>query len=91
MRLARVTGTVTATAKDAQLLGSTLLLTDVIDGRDKVLDSAVVAIDTVGAGVGDKVLLVLGSAARMSANTASVPVDATIIAVVDAVSMAAKT
>lgn len=91
MRLAKVTGTVTATAKDAQLLGSALLLADVIDGQNKVLDTAVVAVDTVGAGVGDKVLLVQGSAARLSSSTASVPVDATIIAVVDRVSMAAKT
>ncbi len=88
MRLALVTGTVTATSKDAALVGATLLLTNIIDSKNKVIDAAVVAVDTVGAGVGDKVLLVQGSSARLPSATASSPVDATIIAVVDTVSVA---
>lgn len=88
MRLAMVTGTVTATSKDAQLTGSKLLLTDIIDGHGKVLATSIVAVDTVGAGVGDQVLLAEGSAARLPSSLASVPVDASIIAIVDAVSMA---
>ncbi len=88
MRLALVTGTVTATSKDASLVGATLLLTNIIDSKNKVIDAAVVAVDTVGAGVGDKVLLVQGSSARLPSATASSPVDATIIAVVDTVSVA---
>lgn len=88
MKLARVTGTVTATAKDAQLVGSTLLLCDITDGAGKVTSPAQVATDTVGAGVGDRVLITTGSAARMAAGTAGSPVDATIIAVVDQVTLA---
>lgn len=88
MKLARVTGTVTATAKDAQLVGLTLLLTDVIDGKGKVIDPACVAADTCGAGVGDMVLIVQGSGARLPAQTTGVPLDATIIAVVDSVTLA---
>lgn len=86
MRLAIVTGTVTATTKDVQLAGTALLLTDVVDASGKVLDAALVAVDTVGAGIGDQVLLVQGSSARLSATLASMPVDASIIAVVDTVS-----
>ena len=91
MRLGRVTGTVTATLKDATLVGSKLLVTDIIDGSGKVLSPAVVAVDTVGAGVGDQVLITEGSAARFVASASTVPVDASIIAVVDDVTIAKQT
>lgn len=87
MRLGRVTGTVHATVKDAQLTGLTLLLVDVVDGVGKVLDPARVAADTCGAGTGDQVLIVEGSAARLPAPVTGIPVDAAIVAVVDAVSV----
>ncbi|MEM7545904.1 MAG: EutN/CcmL family microcompartment protein [Pseudomonadota bacterium] len=87
MKLARITGTVEATAKDAALTGQKLLLADVIDGRGKVLEPALVAIDTSGAGVGDQVLITTGSAARMPSKASGAPVDATIIAVVDRVTV----
>ena len=90
MKLARVTGTVEATAKDAALAGHKLLLCDVVDGAGAVLEAALVAVDTSGAGVGDMVLMTRGSAARMPAAAAGAPVDATIIAVVDNVTMAQK-
>ena len=88
MKLARVTGTVTATAKDAQLVGATLLVCDITNGAGKSTITSVVAVDTVGAGVGDEVLITTGSAARMAAGSAGSPVDATIIAVVDQVTLA---
>ena len=87
MRLGQVTGTVHATIKDAQLTGRTLLLVDVVDGAGKVLAPARVAVDTCGAGVGDQVLMVEGSAARLPAGVTGTPVDAAIVAVVDAVSV----
>ena len=90
MKLARITGTVTVTAKDAQLVGRTLLLADVVDGAGKVIEPAIVAVDTCGAGVGDTVLLACGSAARLPAGLVGAPVDASIIAVVDRVTLAAK-
>ena len=83
MKLATVTGTVTATAKDAQLTGQKLLLCTSGDGE-------LVAVDTVGAGVGDQVLIAVGSAARMAAGTTSLPVDAAILAVVDRVEKVKK-
>jgi microcompartment protein CcmK/EutM len=71
MKVAVVTGTVTATAKDAALVGGKLLLTNIVDADDVVLETAVVAWDTVGAGAGDKVLLVQGSAARLAENAST--------------------
>lgn len=88
MKIARVTGTVTASVKAAQLTGHKLLVTDVEDGAGNVLEAAVVAADTCGAGVGDMVMLVTGSAARLPAAVAGVPIDAAIVAVVDHVDIA---
>jgi len=86
MRLARVKGTVTATAKPDSLSGRALLLVDIVDGSDSTLETAVVAVDTCGAGTGDLVLLALGSAARLSVDTSGAPIDCAAIAVVDTVS-----
>lgn len=83
MRLAKVTGTVTATVKQAQLGPGPILVTDITDAAGKVIERAVVAVDLVGAGIGEIVLLAQGSAARMPAATASAPVDTAIIAIVD--------
>lgn len=78
MILADVIGTVTATQKDAALGGKALLLC-------AAARSELVAVDTVGAGVGDQVLITTGSAARLPGQTIGAPVDATIVAVVDTV------
>ena len=88
MKLAQIIGTVTATAKDPQLTAKPLLLANVVDGAGKVVEPAVVGVDTVGAGVGDTVLLTQGSAARLPAGTASAPIDTTIIAIVEHVTIA---
>ncbi len=88
MRLARVTGTVTATVKEPSLAGTKLLVVDIEDGSGNVLERSRVAADTCGAGVGDMVLLTTGSAARLSAGTGTLPVDVAIIAVVDHVELA---
>ena len=87
MKLARVTGTVEASIKDAALTGQKLLLCDLIDGSGAVQVPAFVAVDTCGAGVGDTVLLTFNAAARMPSSAAGAPVDATIVAVVDAVNV----
>lgn len=87
MQIARVTGSVTATAKDAALTGSKLLVCDRVDGAGKVIEAALVAVDTVGAGAGDTVLLTTGSAARLPGQTTGAPVDAAIIAIIDHVNL----
>jgi ethanolamine utilization protein EutN len=88
MRLARVIGTVTAAQKDAALAGRKLLLCDIVDGEGAVLDPAQVAVDSVGAGAGDLVLISTGSAARLPSQTTGAPVDAVILGVVDRVVLA---
>jgi len=85
MRIGRVKGTVTATAKDARLVGLTLLVTDIIDSDGNVLESSLVATDTCGAGVGDTVLITFGAAARVPQGISGVPTDAAAVAVVDRV------
>ncbi|MGI9500287.1 MAG: EutN/CcmL family microcompartment protein [Geminicoccaceae bacterium] len=90
MKIARVTGTVTATVKEPGLAGTKLLVVDVEDGGSNVLQRSLVAADAAGAGVGDMVLLTTGSAARLSAGTGTLPVDAAIIAVIDHVELAAR-
>jgi microcompartment protein CcmK/EutM len=87
MILGRVAGTVVATRKDERLEGFKLLVVQAVepDGRPK--DSYVVAVDTVGAGVGDLVLVVSGSSARMASGCADRPVDAAVAGIVDEVDL----
>lgn len=88
MKLARVTGTVEATVKDASLTGRKLLLVDLINGAGEIIETATVAVDCCGAGIGDQVLVTFNSAARMPVDAAGTPVDAAIIAIIDRVTVA---
>ncbi len=83
MILARVIGTVVATRKDERLLSTKLLVVRPLDVKGKPDGSALVAVDTVDAGVGEKVLVVSGSSARMAFGMKDNPVDAAIIGVID--------
>ncbi|HEX6739198.1 MAG TPA: EutN/CcmL family microcompartment protein [Vicinamibacteria bacterium] len=87
MLLARVVGTVVATRKDDRLVGSKLLLVRTVDPRGKDEAGYLVAVDTVDAGLGDKVLVVSGSSARMAAGLKDCPVDAAIVGVIDSVEL----
>ncbi|MBI3400988.1 MAG: EutN/CcmL family microcompartment protein [Acidobacteria bacterium] len=87
MLLAKVVGTVVATRKDPRLVSSTLLVVRPIDPRGKLEGNHLVAVDTVQAGVGETVLIVSGSSARMAAGLKDCPVDAAIVGVIDAVEM----
>ncbi|MDQ7054448.1 MAG: EutN/CcmL family microcompartment protein [candidate division KSB1 bacterium] len=83
MILGRVIGTVWATRKEERLQGMKLQIVRPVnlDYSDK--SGFVVAVDAVGAGVGEIVLVVQGSSARQTALTDGKPVDATIMAIVD--------
>lgn len=87
MILGRVIGTVVSTRKDEKLSGSKLLVVRATDPRGKDEAGYVIAVDTVNAGVGDRVLVVSGSSARMASGLKDVPVDAAICGVVDAVDL----
>ncbi|HEY7289686.1 MAG TPA: EutN/CcmL family microcompartment protein [Vicinamibacterales bacterium] len=88
MLLARVVGTVVATRKDPRLVSNKLLIVRSIDPRGKAEGSHLVAVDTVDAGVGETVLVVSGSSARMASGMKDCPVDAAIVGIIDAVEMA---
>jgi microcompartment protein CcmK/EutM len=83
MLLARIVGTVVATRKDERLVSSKLLVVRPIDPTGKPEGNYLVAIDTVNAGVGETVLIVSGSSARMASGLKDSPVDAAIVGVVD--------
>ncbi|HOB21339.1 MAG: EutN/CcmL family microcompartment protein [Firmicutes bacterium] len=80
MYLAKVVGTVVATRKQDTLVGSKLMLVAPYEGEGQTI----VAVDTVGAGVGEVVLLTLGNPARNAVDRNS-PVDAAIVGIVDSV------
>jgi ethanolamine utilization protein EutN len=85
MILGRVVGTVVATRKDERLLGAKLLVVRHVDPQGKDESSYSIAVDTVDAGLRDRVLVVTGSSARMASGMKDVPVDAAIVGVVDSV------
>jgi ethanolamine utilization protein EutN len=91
MFVAKVTGSVVATQKAASMTGHKLMIVEPyrIDPNDRSKLSTTgrtfVAVDTVGAGEGEFVLIVQGSSARLTPETKSLPVDATIIGIVDTV------
>ncbi len=83
MTLGKVVGTVWATRKDEQLIGMKLQIVQQVDLDLTLKDSFVVAVDSVGAGVGEIVLYATGSSARQTELTRNKPVDAVITAIVD--------
>jgi microcompartment protein CcmK/EutM len=96
MFLARVEGAVVATKKDAALNGRKLLLLrpQLVDEKDPARFRAgvntIIAVDSVGAGVGEMVLFCQGSSARLAPNLKEAPVDAVIIGIVDSVDVLGK-
>jgi microcompartment protein CcmK/EutM len=88
MELALVLGSVTATAKTQSLLSHKLLVVEPQDPTGSDDRPAEVAVDTVGAGPGDRVLIVRGSAARQPMESRAAATDLTIVAIVDSVDLA---
>jgi len=84
MLLARVVGTVVSTHKSEKIEGIKFLLLDKLDvATMQGKDDYVVAMDAVGAGIGEVVFYVTGSSARMTKVTDKKPADASIVAIVD--------
>jgi ethanolamine utilization protein EutN len=101
MFLARITGNVVATQKDKTLSGQKLFVVEPLnvkyDEQTRKPASlgntgrAIVALDAVGAGEGQLVLIVQGSSARMTEQTKNLPADAVIIGIVDSADFGGKT
>jgi len=83
MLLARVVGNVVATRKDNRLEGRKLLVVKPIDPSGKDEAGYLIAVDTVGAGRRERVILVSGSSARMAGGCKDCPVDTAIVGIVD--------
>jgi len=96
MFLAKVEGSVVATKKDPNMSGRKLLLLrpQLVDDKDptkfKPGANTIVAVDSVGAGVGEMILFCQGSSARMAPGMKEVPVDAVIVGIVDTVDVFGK-
>src|SRR5216683_146431 len=96
MFLAKVEGSVVATKKDPAMNGRKLLLLrpQLVDEKDPTKFrpgvNTIVAVDSVGAGVGEMVLFCQGSSARLAAGLKEAPVDAVIIGIVDVVDVLGK-
>ncbi len=96
MFLARVEGSVVATKKDASMSGRKLLLLrpQLVDEKDPTKFrpgvNTIVAVDSVGAGIGELVMFCQGSSARLAPNLKDAPVDAVVIGIVDTVDVLGK-
>jgi len=85
VQLARVIGTVVATPKDENLNAMTLLLIQPITPARTAIGKPLVAVDSVGAGVGEDVFFVRGKEASFPFHPIEVPVDAGIVGIVDTI------
>jgi microcompartment protein CcmK/EutM len=88
MQIARVVGTVVSSHKNSKLEGAKLMLVQPLDLEGGERGAAILAIDSVDAGVGDRVLLVQdGKAAMQALGRGLAAVDAAIVGVIDAVEL----
>ena len=91
MLIAKVTGSLVSTEKIASMVGHKLLVVEPYRLDQKTRGSLVttgrsmVAVDALGAGVGEMVLLTQGSSARLTPETKSLPVDTVVIGIIDTV------
>lgn len=86
MQIARVIGTVVSTQKNRKLDGAKLLLVQPLTLEGEPRGIALLAIDAVGAGIGERVLVVIeGKAAGDALGRKAAPVDAAIVGIVDSI------
>ena len=96
MFLARVEGSVVSTKKDANMNGRKLLLLrpQLVDDKDptkfRAGQNTVIAVDTLGAGIGELVMFCQGSSARLAGGLREAPVDAVVSGIVDVVDVLGK-
>ena len=87
MQIAKVRGTVVSTHKAPSMTGVKFLFVQYIDEQGQLLPKYEVAGDIVGAGIGEWVLVSRGSAARVETGQESRPIDATVVGIIDTVSL----
>ena len=82
MTLAQVVGSIVSTSKNEKLIGYKFMIVKPIE-NDKLVQKSFIAVDGVGAGIGEKVLVTTGSSARFALLNIETPVDAVIVGIVD--------
>lgn len=82
MILGRVYGSVVSTHKLESLVGSKFMLVQCIE-NNQLVDKFLVAVDGVGAGIGEDVIITQGSSARKGMRNPDTPVDALIVGILD--------
>mgnify|MGYP002553428158 FL=1 len=82
MIIGKVTGSIVATRKNEKLVGCKLMIVEIFEKMNHG-KSKLIAVDNVGAGIGEVVLVAQGSAARIGCNLDNSPVDAAIVGIVD--------
>lgn len=78
----KIVGSIVATRKNENLVGSKFLIVELIGNTGKE-NERIVAVDNVGAGIGEVVLVATGSAARIGCDMEKSPVDAAIVGIID--------
>jgi len=90
MLIARVIGSAVSTVKEDRLKGLKLLVVREATVDNQLVGKPIVAVDAVGAGVGELVLIAQGSSARQTRQTRDTPVDAVIMAILDSLEVEGK-
>ncbi len=76
-------GTVVATRKDENLVGTKLMITQPLNIDLEPVGEPLIAVDTVGAGIGELVIFSKGTAARIAARKMDSPIDVSIVGIID--------
>ncbi|MGX7196551.1 EutN/CcmL family microcompartment protein [Enterococcus olivae] len=83
MYIGKVAGNVVSTQKHSSLIGYKLLIVELLERNNLEKTEEIVAVDLVGAGKGEFVLVAKGSSARMATNNSEAPIDCAIIGIID--------
>lgn len=85
MILAKVIGNIVSTRKNQNLTGYKLLVLQLCENMGAEGSNQLVAVDTVGAGIGEYVIVATGSAARVGTGGENAPIDAAVVGIVDSI------
>lgn len=83
MLIGKVVGSIVSTRKNEKLTGNKLMLIELAENMGKNGRTQIIAIDNIGAGTGEFVLVATGSAARIGCDMENAPVDAAVVGIID--------
>lgn len=82
MLAGKVVGSIVSTRKNDKLIGNKFMIVEIVDSM-RAKEQQLIAVDNIGAGIGEYVLVAQGSAARIGCNMKDAPVDAAIVGIID--------